>query len=123
MSKCKTAPPTPSLLRAVQQEAAQSDSMEPRIFWFGRTGLGIVLSAGTFPECPPHVIFFKAAHGKSEPVQAPDVSLRGNACSTMTLCPTIIGDPPVFLEQDDTVGASKEHLTLVPWESGAWGEA
>lgn len=113
----------PGLVRAVQEQAAKSDGIEPRVFWFGGSGLGMVLSAGAFPACPPYVVFFKATQGRLETVPAPDVSIHGNACTTMAPWATTIGDVPVFVEQDDRVGASREHLTLVPWENGAWGEA
>ncbi len=117
----RRAKPTPALVRVVQQSAARSDSMEPRVFWFGRSGLGMVQSAGKMPECQPDVVFFKIAHGKAEAVPAPDIAIQGNACSTLTTWATTIGNIPVLVVQDDKVVASKEHLTLVPWGNGAWG--
>jgi hypothetical protein len=113
---------TPALLAAVQRQAAESDAMEPRVYWFGQTGLGMIESAGESPACPPHLVFFDASRTNASVVAPPSLSIAGNACTTLAIWAAIIGDVPVLVQQDDSVGASSEHLDLVPWINGAWGK-
>jgi hypothetical protein len=113
--------PTSTLVGAIRKQAAKSDAIEPRVYWFGHSGLGMVLSAGTFPGCPLDTVFFKVTAGQAEIVPAPDFVISGDACDTLAIWATTIGGKPVLVQQDDTRGASAEHLTLVPWNSNEWG--
>ncbi len=113
---------TPALRAAAQRLANVSEEIEPRVYWFGQSGLGMIFGAGALPDCRPELSFFMVSADRAEPVASPDVAITGDACSTLAVWASTINGLPFLVVQDDSIGASQEGLTLVPWTGAGWGK-
>jgi hypothetical protein len=118
----ETSRATPALRAAAQQLANVSEGIEPRVYWFGQSSLGMIFGAGAFPDCKPQLSFFTVSADRAEPVAGPDVAITGDACSTLAVWASTINGLPFLVLQDDSIGASQEGLTLVPWTGAGWGK-